>query len=98
MRVGRACSSSAPAPDGAGPGAGRDRFASAAGLADPWFDAAFAERLFELARGVAAVGPQLVGLDLARGEGVEEREQMLPLVFVAGGEPDFERRPGSVDG
>jgi hypothetical protein len=98
LRVGGACSSSASAPDGAGRCAGRDRLAGAAGLADPWFDAAFAERLFELARGVAAVGPQFVGLDLARGERVEEREQMLPLVFVAGGEPDFEWRPGGVDG
>ena len=57
LRVGGADASPSSTPDGAAWRAGRDRLAGAAGLADPGFDPALAELLFELARGVAAVGP-----------------------------------------
>jgi len=58
------------APDFAAALFGRDRVAGSAWLADPGADLAFAERLLVRARGVAAVGPQLAGLDAGRCERV----------------------------
>jgi hypothetical protein len=73
--------------------AGGDRFSGPARLADPRLDLAFAQRLLERLRGVAAVGPQLGRLDAARGERVEQRQQVPSLVLVAGREPHRQRRP-----
>ena len=75
-----------------------DRVTGAAWLADAGADFAFGESLLERARGVAAVGPELVGMDAGRGELVEQRQQVAAFVFVAGREPDRERLAGRVDG
>lgn len=91
VRVGGAQPPASASPDLAGGGAGGDGVAFAAGLADLRLDLAFAERLFERARGVAAVGPQLVGLDTALAERVEQGQQMPSLVLVAGRQPDLQR-------
>lgn len=77
---------------------GRDRLSGSARLADPRLDPPLAQRPFELAGGVAAVGPQLSGADAAPDQGVEQRQQVTPLVLVAGGETDGERSAGGVDG
>ena len=72
--------------------------AGAAAFADPGFDLAGAQGVFELCGVVAAVGPELAGLDPATGECVQEREQVAAFVFVPGGQPDFERLPVAIDG
>ena len=91
--VGGAKASFFSAPDFACGSAGGDRLVFAAWLADPWLDAAGEEGVFEFVRGVAAVGPELAGLDPALGEEVEQRQQMSTLVFVAGREPDASGAP-----
>jgi hypothetical protein len=68
-----------------------DRLACAARLADPRLDLTFAQGLLECGRGIAAIGPQLAGVDAATSEGIHEREQMAPLVLVAGRKSDLER-------
>lgn len=68
----------------AGGCAGGDLVARASAPADTRFDPAFAQLAFELARVVAAVGPQLAGLDAAFAQRVDERQQMPALVLVAG--------------
>lgn len=82
----------------AGRCAGGDRFTGSAAPADLGFDPAFAQRGLQCARVVAAVGPQLLGLDATRAESVNERQQVATFVLVAGREPDLERQPGGVDG
>ena len=69
------------APDFAGWCAFGDRVAGAAAFADVWFDLAVAEGLFERFGVVAAVGPELAGLDLAVGELVEQWEEVALLAF-----------------
>ena len=64
---------SAAAPDFACGCAVGDRVAGAAAFADARFDLAVAECLFDCLGVVAAVGPELVGVDAAFGERVEER-------------------------
>jgi len=83
-------------PDLAGWCAGGDRLAGSARLADPRLDLTLAQSLLDCRRGVAAVSPQLVGVDAARGERIEEWQQVPLLVLVAGREPDLEWRPGGV--
>lgn len=75
-----------------------DRVAGSAWLADAGADLSLGESLLERRGGVAAVCPELVGVDAGGGELVEQRQQVAPFVFVAGGEPDRERLTGSVDG
>jgi hypothetical protein len=75
-----------------------DRVAGAAWLADARLDPAFGESLLERPGGVAAVCPELVGVDTGGGELVEQRQQVAALVFVAGCEPDRERLAVCVDG
>jgi len=91
--VGGALSAAAAAPDGAGGGAGGDRLACPPRLGDARLDAALADRVFERGGGVAAVSPELLWLDAAREQPVEQRQQLLALVLVAGAERDRERRP-----
>ena len=86
------------APDFAAALSGGDRVAGAAWLADAGADFAFGESLFERAGGVAAVCPELVGVDAGRGELVEQWQQVAAFVFVAGCEPDRERLSVRVDG
>jgi len=88
----------AAAPDLAPRRAGWEWVAGAAAFADPGFDLAGAQGVFELFGVVAAVGPELAGLDPATGECVQEREQVAAFVFVPGGQPDFERLPVAIDG
>ena len=71
---------------------------AAFGFQRPGFDLAGAQGVFELFGVVAAVGPELAGLDPATGECVQEREQVAAFVFVPGGQPDFERLPVAIDG
>lgn len=71
------------APDLAGGGAGRERVASAARLADPGLDPALEEFQAELFGGVAAVCPYLIRDDPAAMERFDQRDQVSALVFVA---------------
>ena len=98
LRVGGFDASSAAAPDLAGWCAFGDRLAGAAGVADPWFDRAFAKGLVEGFACVGAVGPELSGDDRAFGERVEAWQEVALLVFVAGGEAYRERCPVGVYG
>jgi hypothetical protein len=91
LRVGGALSLPPAAPDGAGWCAIGDRLPRPAGLADVRLDLSVAERLLQCRRGVAAVGPQLVGLDSLLTQCVDQRQQVPPLVFVARRQPDRER-------
>ena len=77
---------------------GRDRLAAAARLADPGADPALGERPLVRSRGIAAVGPELARLDAGLSEPLEQRQQVAPLVLVAGPEADRERQPARVDG
>ena len=72
--VGAAEAAASASPDLAGRGAGGDGIAAAPGLGDARLDPALAQGLFELPRGVAAVGPQLAGLDVALGECLQQRQ------------------------
>jgi hypothetical protein len=49
------------------------------------------------ARGVAAVSPQLLGLDAGIREQIEQRQQVAPLVLVASPKQDCERQPARLD-
>jgi hypothetical protein len=98
LSVGGSLSSFLAAPDGAGCCAGGQRLVAAAWLADPRLDPTLVQRLFELARGVAAVGPQLGRLDPALQQRVDERQQVPALVLVPGRQPHLQRPPGRVDG
>jgi hypothetical protein len=89
--------SSAP-PDLAGRRARRDRFALAARAADPRRDPAPAQLRIELGRGVAAVCPELGGLQAAGEQLVDERQQLAALVLVGRADPDREGRAACVDG
>ena len=75
-----------------------DRLALAARLADPRLDLALKQRLFERARGVAAISPELARLDPLLEQPVDKRDQVPLLVLVAGSEPDRERRALGVYG
>ena len=86
------------APDLARDLAGGNRIPGAAALADPGLDLALAQGLLELARVVAAIGPQLPRLDPAGKQAVDQGQQVTPLVLVTGGEPDRKRRSASVYG
>jgi hypothetical protein len=81
------------APDLLHGGAGGDRLAGPAGLADPRLDLPLAQGLLERGRGIAAVCPQLARVDPLLGERVDEREQVPLLVLVAGRQTHRERRP-----
>ena len=81
-----------------GGGAGGDRLPCSAGLADAGLDLALAQRLLELAAGIATVCPQLLRADTAGCEGLYKGEEMALLVLVAGREPYLERRAVRVDG
>lgn len=97
LRVERLQPSLLAAPDLAPALCGRDRIAGPARLADAGADLALGQALLERARGIAAVGPQLARVDAGRGQLVEQRQQVAPLVFVAGREPDRERLSARVD-
>lgn len=75
-----------------------DRVACSAWLADARLDPPLGESLLERFGGVAAVCPELVGMDAGGGELVEQRQQVAAFVFVAGSEPDRERLTALVDG
>lgn len=75
-----------------------DRVACSSWLADARLDLPLGESLLERAGGVAAVCPELVGVDAGGGELVDERQQVAAFVFVAGCEPDREWLAGRVDG
>jgi hypothetical protein len=85
------------APDFAAALLGWDRVARSAWLADARADPALGECLFVGAWGVAAVGPEFVGLDADFGELVEQWQQVAPLVLVSGPEQDLERDPARLD-
>jgi hypothetical protein len=98
LRVG-ALEPLAPAPpDLAGRRAGRDRFAFAAGAADPRGDPALLELRLQLGGGVAAVGPELGGPQAALEQLVDERQQLAALVLVGGPDPDREGGAARLDG
>src|SRR5207247_2190567 len=98
VRVARLDRAFLPAPDLACGLAGGDRFVWAAALADPWLDPALAQGLLERPRVVAAVGPDLARSEPAFDQRVDQRQQLLTLVFVACRQPDRKRRPTSVYG
>ena len=77
---------------------GRDRLAAATRLADAGADPALAERQLVSGRGVAAVGPELLGMDAGLSEPLEQRQQVAPLVLVARRERDRKRQPARIDG
>jgi len=77
---------------------GRDRLPGPAGLADAGADPALGKRPLVRARGIAAVGPELARMDPGRGETLQQRQQVAPLVLVAGRERDRERQPARIDG
>jgi hypothetical protein len=77
---------------------GRDRLPGPAGLADAGADLALGQRPLVRARGIAAVGPELARMDPGRGEALQQRQQVAPLVLVAGRERDRERQPARIDG
>lgn len=76
---------------------GGGRLAAAAAFADPRLDATRAQRVFELPRVVAAVGPQLLGPVAGRAQRVDQGQQVGAFVFVAGAEPDLQRPAVRVD-
>jgi hypothetical protein len=86
------------APDLADLAARRDRLAAPARLADPGADPELGERPLVRARGIAAVGPELARMDPDRGQPLEQRQQVAPLVLVAGPERDRQRQPACLDG
>jgi len=75
-----------------------DRLAAAAALADAGLDLTLAQGFRERARVVAAVGPDLLGPDPPRRQGIDQGQQVAALVLVAGREPHLERRPARVYG
>jgi hypothetical protein len=98
LRVGDFEPSLLPAPDFAYGGAVGDWVAGAAWLADPGFDLALAQRMFDRLGGVAAVGPELARPDPLREQLIDQRDQVALLVFVSGREADRERCPVGVYG
>ena len=77
--------------------AGRDGLPGPTALADHRLDAAQLQLLAQLAAVVAAVCPELGGQKATRKQLVDQRQQMPPLVLVAGPDADRKRRPGGVD-
>jgi len=73
------------------------RFAAAAPAADHGFDAACTQLGSELFAVVAAVGPQLNRPQVAGKQLIDKRQELEPLVLVAGADPDRKRRPGRLD-
>jgi hypothetical protein len=65
--------------------------------ADHRLDAASAQLPSQLFAVVAAVGPQLKWPPVACEQLIKQRQQMQPLVLVAGTDPNRKRRPGRVD-
>jgi hypothetical protein len=65
--------------------------------ADDGVDRAGAELVAEPLDVVAAVGPELARALAAGEQVIDERQQVALLVLVAGGQPDRQRRAGSVD-
>jgi hypothetical protein len=98
LRIARLQPPLLPPPDLVASLSGRDRLPGPAGLADAGADPAFGQRLLVRARGVAAVGPELARMDPDRGQALQQRQQVAPLVLVAGRERDLERQPARVDG
>lgn len=91
LRVGCFQSPSSAAPDLADGEAFGERFAWAASFADLRLDRPREQRFQERLGGVAAIGPQLVGMDPALGERVDQRQQVPLLVLVSGREAYLER-------
>src|SRR5438034_10039503 len=60
---------------------GGGRLAAAAAFADPRLDATRAQRVFELPRVVAAVGPQLLGPVAGRAQRVDQGQQVGAFVL-----------------
>ena len=98
LRVARLQPPLLPPPDLVGRLPRRDRLTAAARLGDPRPDPALGQRLFVRARGVAAVCPQLLGVDPDLRQPLEQRQQVALLVLVAGADQDRERQPAGVDG
>lgn len=73
--------------------AGGDGVAGAAAFADHGLDAAFGDGVAQWLAVVAAVGPELVGAQAAGEELVQQRQQLLAFVVVAG--PDRQRKGGA---
>lgn len=70
-------------PDCSGRRALWDRLALAPRPRDARFDLTLAQRLLERGGGIAAIGPQLLGVNAAPDQGVDQRQQMSSLVLVA---------------
>ena len=90
---------SGPAAVGAahGRGGGRDGLSGPAALADHGLDSAPPQLPAQLGTVVAAVGPQLSRQEATSEQLVDERQEVQPLVLVAGPDPDRERRAGGID-
>lgn len=85
-----------PDPDLAHGCAWLDRLGSVARFADVGLDPSLSELGEQLVGVVAAVGAELDRDAAARGELVEQRQQVALLVFVAGRQSDLEREPAPV--
>jgi hypothetical protein len=98
LRVARLQPPPLPPPDLVASLPGRDRLPALARLGDPGADPPLGQRPLVSARGVAAVGPELLGMDPGLREPLEQRQQVALLVFVPGRERDLERQPAGIDG
>jgi hypothetical protein len=83
------------APDRLRPG--RERIARPAASADPRLDRPLAQLLAKRLGVVAAVGPELARAQRAGEQLVDQRQQVAPLVLVAGRQPDRQRGAVCVD-
>jgi hypothetical protein len=86
------------APDLACRGALRDRVARAPWPADPGFDSSLDQSSLVLSAVVAAVGPELAGMDLTFEQFVGQGQQLVAFIDIAGRQPDRERQPVGVYG
>lgn len=77
--------------------AGRGGLSGPAALADHRLDSTLAQLAAQLGAVVAAVCPKLSRQEAASKQLIDQRQQMQPLVFVAGADPNRERPTGGVD-
>lgn len=77
--------------------AGRGGLSRPAALADHRLDSTPAQLAAQLGAVVAAVCPELSRQEAASEQLVNQRQEMQPLVFVAGADPNRERPTGGVD-
>ena len=77
--------------------AGRGWLSPPATLADHRLDPALAQLAAQLGAVVAAVCPKLSRHEATSEQLINKRQQVQPLVLVAGADPDRKRRPGRVD-